>query len=94
MGKISAVIITKNEAENIGRCLQSLVGVADELLVLDAFSEDDTVEIATSLGARVIQREWEGFSASKNFANSQATHDYILSLDADEALSDELREVL
>ncbi|MEM8899982.1 MAG: glycosyltransferase family 2 protein [Bacteroidota bacterium] len=94
MGKISAVIITKNEAENIGRCLQSLQGVADELIVLDAFSEDDTVETATALGARVIQREWQGFSASKNFANSQATHNYILSLDADEELSEELREAI
>lgn len=94
MGKISAIIITKNEAENIGRCLQSLQGVADELIVLDAFSEDETVEIATSLGARVIQREWEGFAASKNFANSQAIHDYILSLDADEELSEKLREAI
>ncbi|MEM6766151.1 MAG: glycosyltransferase family 2 protein [Bacteroidota bacterium] len=94
MSKISAVIITKNEADNIQRCISSLEGVADEVLVLDAYSEDETVEIATSLGARCIQREWVGFAASKNYANSLATHPYILSLDADEALSEALRASL
>lgn len=90
--KISAVIITKNEERNIGRCLASLEGVADEVIVVDTFSEDKTIEICEQYGARVIGKEWLGYSATKNFANEQASHEYILSLDADEALSESLRD--
>ena len=90
--KISAVIITKNEARNIGRCLASLEGVADEIVVVDTFSEDGTQEIAKSHGARVIEKEWLGYSATKNFANDTAQHEYVLSLDADEALTDTLKQ--
>ncbi len=88
--KISAVIITKNEEENIARCLKSLVGVVDEIIVIDAFSTDKTVEIAQNNGAIIIQKEWEGYSQNKNFGNSQAKNDWILSIDADEVLSQEL----
>ena len=90
--KISAVIITKNEERNIGRCLASLEGVADEVIVVDTFSEDRTKEICAEYGALVIDRAWEGYSATKNFANDQASFDYILSLDADEALTEELKD--
>lgn len=92
MDKISAVIITKNEARNIGRCLDSLKGVADEIVVVDSLSTDETPAICKEHGVTFIQQEWQGYSAQKNFANQQATHDYIYSIDADEAVSDTLRE--
>lgn len=92
--KISATIITLNEERNIERCIRSLRGVADEIIVLDAFSEDRTREICENEGVRFEQRKWEGYSASKNYLNSLAQYDYILSLDADEALDTTLRESL
>lgn len=91
MPGITAIIITKNEERNIGRCLTSLQGVADEMIVLDSQSEDGTQEIARQLGAKVIKQEWLGYAATKNHGNSLATQPYILSLDADEALSEVLR---
>jgi (heptosyl)LPS beta-1,4-glucosyltransferase len=91
---ISAVIITRNEERNIDRCLRSLHGIADEVIVVDAESTDATREIAGSHGARVHVRPWTGYSDQKNFANGLAQHDHILSLDADEALSEALREDL
>lgn len=90
MPKISAVIITKNEATNIARCLHALVNLVDEILVVDAFSTDDTVKIAQRLGAKVIQKKWIGYSQNKNYGNQLAQHDWILSIDADEVLSKEL----
>jgi len=90
MSKISAVIITKNEAMNIARCLKSLQTVVEEILVIDAFSTDATVTIAQELGAKVIQTEWEGYSQNKNYGNQLAKYDWILSVDADEVLSPEL----
>ncbi|MCR9171200.1 MAG: glycosyltransferase family 2 protein [bacterium] len=92
--KISATIITLNEERNIGRCIQSLQGVADEIIVLDSFSTDRTEEICKEAGVRFEQRKWEGYSASKNYLNSLATYDYILSLDADEALDEDLRKAI
>ncbi|MFB3923152.1 MAG: glycosyltransferase family 2 protein [Terriglobia bacterium] len=85
MPSISATIITHNEAKNIERAVRSL-SVADEILVIDAESGDGTREIAAQLGARVIIHPWAGFAAQKNFAQNQAKHDWILSLDADEEL--------
>ncbi|MFP4091474.1 MAG: glycosyltransferase family 2 protein [Cyclobacteriaceae bacterium] len=90
--KISAVIITFNEEENIGRCISSLQDVADEIVVVDSFSEDRTREICESLGVRFMEHAFEGHIQQKNYATEQATHDFILSLDADEALSLELAE--
>lgn len=90
--KISAVIITYNEQVNIARCLNSLKGVVDELLVVDSFSIDDTVRIAKIAGAKVVQHEFEGYIQQKNYAISCAEHEWILSLDADEALSEELKK--
>ncbi len=90
--KISAVVITFNEEKNIGRCLDSIRGVADEIIVLDANSTDRTPEIVRKYEVRFIQREWEDFSNNKNYANQQARYDFILSVDADEALSAELAE--
>ena len=94
MDCISAVVITQDEARNIGRCLESLRGVADEVVVVDSGSTDDTETICRTAGARFVPHAWEGFSGQKNYANSLATHPWILSIDADEALSDELRASL
>lgn len=91
---ISAVIITYNEARNIARCLQSLQGVADEVIVVDSMSEDETPAICAEYGVKFISQEWQGYAKAKNTGNSLATHPYILSIDADEALSPALRENL
>ena len=89
MPRVSVTVITLNEATHIGPCLDS-VGWADEILVVDSGSTDETVAIARARGARVIEREWPGYSAQKNFAADQAAHDWILSLDADERATAEL----
>lgn len=94
MEKISAVIITQDEERNIGRCLQSLQGVADEVVVVDSGSTDATGEICRQYGARFIEHPWDGYDAQKNLANGLANYSWILSIDADEALSDSLRETL
>lgn len=91
MQKISVVIITLNEEKNIARCLNSVTGIADEVVVVDSGSTDGTSQICKEYGARFISHPWQGFAETKNFANSQALHPLILSLDADEALSEELR---
>jgi len=88
--RLAVVVITLNEERNIGRCLSSVKDLADEIIVLDAFSTDKTKEICETYGARFVQRAWEGYSASKNYLNSLVESEYILSLDADEALSQEL----
>jgi glycosyltransferase involved in cell wall biosynthesis len=87
---ISATIITCNEAANIRDACQSL-NWADELIVVDSGSTDQTRQIAEDCGARVITREWPGFAAQKQFAAEQAQHDWVFSLDADERVSDELK---
>lgn len=91
MIRLSVVIITLNEERNIARCLNSLKGVADEIIVVDSFSTDTTAAICKDAGVRFIEQKWMGYSAQKNFGNNLATHDFVLSLDADEALSDELK---
>jgi len=88
--KISAVIITYNEEANIERCLDSLEGTADEVLVVDSFSSDRTADICKSKGVDFIQHPFDGHIEQKNYALSCASNDYVLSLDADEALSEEL----
>jgi len=92
MKKLSVVIITLNEEENIGRCIESVKGIADEVVVIDSFSTDKTVVLARARGARVIQNKFEGHIEQKNFAKEQAANDYVLSLDADEALSENLKQ--
>lgn len=92
MPQLSVVIITFNEEKNIERCLLSVQGIADDIVVLDSFSSDQTEAICKKYMVNFISRKWEGYSPSKNFANAQAKHDWILSLDADEALSDELKK--
>jgi glycosyltransferase involved in cell wall biosynthesis len=87
--KISATIITLNEAENICAACES-VAFADEIIVVDSGSTDATRDIAASCGARVIVNDWPGFSAQKQFAVKAASHNWIFSLDADERVSPEL----
>jgi glycosyltransferase involved in cell wall biosynthesis len=95
--KLSVTVITKNEAADIGDALAS-VAWADEIVVVDSHSSDDTVAIARRYTDRVIARDWPGYGNQKNYAASIASHDWILSLDADErvtpALADEIRRVL
>ncbi len=86
---LSVCVITLNEEDHIGRCLDS-VSWADDLVVVDSGSDDRTVEIAEDHGARVMYNEWPGHVQQKQFATDQANHDWVLSLDADEWLSEEL----
>lgn len=90
MIKLSGVVITFNEERNLGRCLDSLRQVCDDLVVVDSGSTDRTRELAEARGARVVVRPFDGFTAQKNFALDLAAHPHVLSLDADEWLSPEL----
>ncbi|NVO03401.1 MAG: glycosyltransferase family 2 protein [Bacteroidetes bacterium] len=92
MTELSVVIITFNEERNIGRCLDSVKEIADDIVVIDSFSTDKTEEICLANGARFIKHEFPGHIEQKNWAISQAKFPFILSLDADEALSEELKK--
>ncbi|HTY64272.1 MAG TPA: glycosyltransferase family 2 protein [Acidobacteriota bacterium] len=94
MIKVSACLITLDEENNLPRALHSLVGIADEIVVADCGSTDRTCAIAGEFGARILERAWSSYSDQKNFAAEAASHDWILSLDADEELSPELRKAL
>lgn len=87
---ISAVIITKNEVDRIEECIQSILPLTDDIIVIDSGSTDGTKEKAINLGAKVIETEWKGFGPTKNFGHSKAKYDWIISIDADESLSKEL----
>src|SRR5574340_71082 len=87
--KISATIVTLDEERNIARAIESL-RCCDEIVVLDCGSVDRTVELATNLGARVVEKPWKGYAEQKNRVAEEAAHDWILSIDADEALSEAL----
>jgi glycosyltransferase involved in cell wall biosynthesis len=89
VAKLSVTIITLNEAAHIDACLAA-VAWADEVLVVDSGSADGTADLARARGARVIVKDWPGYAAQKNFAAGEATHDWILSVDADERVTPEL----
>jgi len=91
MPELSVVIITYNEEHNIGRCLESVRDIADEIVVVDSHSTDKTRLICEKFGAKFIEHDFEGYIEQKNYAISQAAYSHQLSLDADEALSDELK---
>ena len=97
MPNLSVTIITLNEADHIEAAIDSAAW-ADEIIVVDSESTDDTVAIARRYTDKVIVRPWPGYIAQKNFAAEQASHDWIFSLDADEcvtpALADEVRTIL
>ncbi len=91
--KLSAAIITFNEEKNIQRCIESLLSIADEILIIDSFSTDKTKEIALQYTqVRFIENPFEGHIQQKNFALKNAKNDWVLSLDADEALTPELTQ--
>jgi glycosyltransferase involved in cell wall biosynthesis len=92
MVKISGVIITYNEERNIARCIDSISKVVDEVVVVDSFSTDKTKEICLEKGVRFIEHQFETHISQKNFALDQAEFDIVLSLDADEYLSDQLKK--
>jgi glycosyltransferase involved in cell wall biosynthesis len=87
MPELSAVIITWNEEKRIGKCLESVRDIVDEIVVVDSFSTDRTGEICRQYGARFIEHAFQGHIEQKNFALSQASYDHVLCLDADEELS-------
>lgn len=91
MIKLSGVIITFNEERNIERCLKSLTNVVDEIIVVDSFSTDNTKEICLKYNVKFIEQTFLGYIEQKNFALKQASYNYIVSLDGDEALSEELQ---
>lgn len=94
MIKLTVAIITYNEEKNIGRCISSVKEIADEILVVDSFSSDKTEAICKEFGVRFVQNPFKGHIEQKNYALELATHQHVLSLDADEALSGELlREI-
>jgi len=91
---ISFCLITHNEEDNLPRCLESLKGVAREIVVVDSVSTDGTVQIARAAGAAVFSEDWKGFVEQKNSAARKASNPWVFSIDADEELSPELRESL
>lgn len=85
--KISTCLIVKNEADNIGRCLDSIKDISNEIIVVDTGSTDNTKEIALKIGAKIFDYQWDNnFSKAKNYALSKATGDWIVFPDADEYL--------
>jgi glycosyltransferase involved in cell wall biosynthesis len=92
MIQLSAVRITFNEEEHIEKCLKSLTGIADEIVVVDSFSTDKTLEICKKYNVRIIEQKFLGYKEQKNFALKQAKYNYILSLDGDEAVSKTLQQ--
>ncbi len=92
MTLISVVIITFNEQRNISRCLESVKEIADDVVVVDSFSTDQTEEICRAAGVRFVQHKFEGHIEQKNWAITQAKYPHVLSLDADEALDDTLKQ--
>jgi len=91
MNKISVIIITKNESLNIGECLES-VKWADEIIVVDSGSEDETLSITKKFTDKVFLNEWKGFAEQKYFAMNQAANEWILSIDADERVTQKLKD--
>jgi glycosyltransferase involved in cell wall biosynthesis len=88
--KLSVVIMTYNEERNLPRCLESVRGIADEILVVDSFSQDRTPALAAELGARVLQHPFANFRDQRRFCYENAQYDFVLALDADEWLSPDL----
>jgi glycosyltransferase involved in cell wall biosynthesis len=89
---LSVVVMTKNEENNIGECLDSVKGWVGEIVVVDDYSNDNTLEIARRYTDKIYQRKWDMEGRQRNFAYSKATYDYVLSLDADERVTPQLRD--
>ena len=84
---LSCTIVAKNEADRIGRCIEAIKAICDDIVVIDSGSSDQTVAISEGLGARVVFRAWDGFGPQKRYAEDVAKHDWILNVDADEVVS-------
>ncbi len=91
---VSVVIITKNESHIIGTTLQSLQGITDDIVIVDSGSTDATIDIARQFGARIISTGWDGYGQNKNKGIAAAKHNWILNLDADEAVDDRLKAAI
>lgn len=89
---LSVFIIAKDEADRIGPTVESVIDWADEVIVVDSGSTDDTREIAAKTGARVLQNDWRGYGPQKQFAESQCCHQWLLNIDADEPVTDALKD--
>src|SRR5437762_14107498 len=94
MQKISVVIVCKNEEARIGSCLRSLQEITDDIVVLDNGSTDRTREIIAASGARLVIDKWQGYGKTKNAATVHAKYDWVLSMDADEEIDEELKNSL
>src|SRR3989344_1136119 len=92
INKLTSILITKNEEANIKRCLASIKDISDEIIIVDSGSTDKTLQIAKSFNAKIINKSFDNFASQRNFALSKAGNDWVLSLDADEEISQELRE--
>ncbi|MCS7284966.1 MAG: glycosyltransferase family 2 protein, partial [Hydrogenobacter thermophilus] len=92
MKRLSVLIRTKNEERNIQRAIRSVQGLADEIVVLDSGSEDNTIKLAENMGAEVFFKEWEGYSQQINYGIELCQGEWIFLLDADEELTEELRD--
>ncbi len=93
MEKLSVVIITFNEERNIEKCLKAVSSISDDIVIIDSFSTDNTETICKNFeNTRFVKHKWEGYSKTKNYGNSLAKYNWILSLDADEVLSPELKD--
>jgi len=92
--KVTCTLIVRNERDRVERAIQSVLGIVDEVLVVDSGSTDDTVSLCEALGAKVIYNPWIGFGPQKRFAEDHASNDWILNLDADEWLPAPLRKEL
>lgn len=90
MDKISAIVITYNASDTIAKCIDALKKVSDEIIIIDSYSTDNTLELCRKKNITVFQQDWLGYGPQKNFGISKSSYDYILSLDADEIISDEL----
>lgn len=94
MEPLTATIITRNEQNNLERCLNALKGVADEIIVVDSYSTDATLDICKRYGCKVTQREFQGFGSQRQYAAGLAMNTYILSVDADEVIDEEMRDFI
>jgi glycosyltransferase involved in cell wall biosynthesis len=94
MPEISVAVMTFNEEDNIERCLASVQGIADEILIVDSYSTDRTEELCLKSGARFIQHPFHGYIEQRQYSIDNALHDHVLVIDADEELSEALREAI
>lgn len=92
MHRLSATIITRNEEKRIALCLESLQGIVDEIVVVDSYSTDRTIDICRRYGCKISSREFAGFGSQRQYATGLTRHNYVLSIDADEIIDEELRQ--